>query len=68
MAEGKVVLPTKTKVKIQPGESLSDFRRRVDREIPVKMGSMNREPRKKKRKKEGQPVGQPVVEEEEKKR
>ena len=51
VAEGKIDIKKEKKITIQPGESFSDFRRRVDKEIPVRLGSMGKEERHKKKKK-----------------
>lgn len=51
IAEGKIATKKEKKITIQPGESFSDFRRRVDKEIPVRLGSMGKEERPKKKKK-----------------
>ena len=59
IAEGKIVPRKEKAITIQPGESFSDFRRRVDKEIPVRMGSMGKEGKAKKKKKP-----KPVVEDE----
>jgi|SRR5579859_1249777 len=51
VAEGKIETKKEKKITIQPGESFNDFRRRVDKEIPVRLGSMGKEERPKKKKK-----------------
>jgi hypothetical protein len=60
IAEGKLEIKNKPNLTIEKGESLHDFRRyicsdfvvdcrRVDKEIPVRLGGMNREQRPKKK-------------------
>jgi hypothetical protein len=63
IAEGKIQVEKKNKLKIEPGESLHEFKRftcclttdlqgrRVDQEIPVKMGGMNMKERRPKKRK-----------------
>jgi hypothetical protein len=50
IAEGKVESKKDRQITIQPGESFNDFRRRVDKEIPVRLGSMGKEGKLKKKK------------------
>jgi len=56
IAQGKIVPRKEKTITIQPGESFSDFRRRVDKEIPVRMGSMGKEGKAKKKKKKPKAV------------
>jgi hypothetical protein len=65
IAEGTVKPAKEKNPKIQPGESLGEFRRyvisfhwcrRVDREIPLRLGGMNRETRPKKQKPKPKPI------------
>lgn len=66
IAQGKVDTTKKEKkITIQPGESFSDFRRRVDKEIPVRLGSMGKEERRPKKKKKPTPAVQNEQEDEE---
>jgi hypothetical protein len=63
IAEGKIQVEKKNTLKIEPGESLHEFKRftcclttdlqgrRVDQEIPVKMGGMNMKERRPKKRK-----------------
>jgi len=56
IAEGTVKTSKDKNPKIQAGESLGEFRRRVDREIPLRLGGMNRETRPKKQKQKPKPI------------